>query len=254
MAWDEEVRKKEYPMKIRTAVCYSFSLGALDPMAHLRLIAPFRQAGIHIINGIENGQPVSELVHNGDIVVAQREFPKKFDDYQKIVEIARRERKPIVFDLDDLLFFLPENHPDRVAQNYTPSLLPMFQALMEADLVTVATPRLQSVFASYNNNIVVLPNYFDDTLWQLRPPVLKSKDEILTIGYMGGNSHGPDIEYVMPVLLDLIKCYPHKIRFHFWGMQPPAEMLSFQRFSRPNLPIFSSPHWLITFSTDAKAR
>ncbi|MBU4352837.1 MAG: glycosyltransferase, partial [Nanoarchaeota archaeon] len=226
MAWDEEVRKKEYPMKIRNAVCYSFSLGFQDAMAHLRLIEPLQQAGIHIINGIENGQPVSELVHNGDIVVVQRDFPRKFDYYQKVIKIARRERKPIVFDLDDLLLFLPENHPDRLAQYYAPSLLPMFQALMEADLVTVATPRLQSVLASYNNNVVVLPNYFDDTLWQLRPPVLKSKDEILTIGYMGGNSHRPDIEYVMPVLLDLIKRYPHKIRFHFWGIQPPAEMLS----------------------------
>ena len=86
---------------------------------------------------------------------------------------------------------------------------------MEADLVTVATPRLQSVLASYNNNVVVLPNYFDDTLWQLRPPVLKSKDEMLTIGYMGGNSHKPDIEYLMPVLLDLISVIPTRYVFTF---------------------------------------
>jgi hypothetical protein len=59
-------------MKIKSAVCYSFSLGAQESMAYLRLIAPFRQAGIGIINGIEDGQPVSELVHNGDIVVIKR--------------------------------------------------------------------------------------------------------------------------------------------------------------------------------------
>jgi len=214
-------------MKIKNAVCYSFSLYGEDPMAHLRLIGPLRQSGINIVNGIENGQIVVGRISEADIIIIQRELPKKFDDYKKIVEFARKEGKPVVFDLDDLLLYLPESHPDRQSAVFGPSLLPMFQALMEADLVTVATPRLQSVLASYNNNVVVLPNYFDDTIWQLRPPVLKSKDEILTIGYMGGNSHRPDIEYVMPVLLDLIKRYPHKIRFHFWGMQPPAEMLSY---------------------------
>jgi len=212
-------------MKIKNAVCYSFSLGRQESMAYLRLIAPFQQAGIQIINGIENGQPVSELVHNGDVVVIQRESLKKFDDYRKVVEIARQERKTIIFELDDLLFFLPRNHPDRLGQYFAPSLLPMFQALMEADLVTVPTPKLRDVLANFNQNVVVLPNYLDDNLWRLTPPVLKdSSHEILTIGYMGTNSHKPDLDYVTPVLLDLIKHYPQKICFHFWGIQPPAEL------------------------------
>jgi glycosyltransferase involved in cell wall biosynthesis len=211
-------------MEIKNAVCYSFPMGSQDAMAHLRLIAPLKQAGIQIINGIENGQPVAESVLDGNIVVIQRDFPQKFDDYQRVIKIARRERKPIVFDLDDLLLFLPEDHPDRLTQYYAPALLPMFQALMEADLVTVSTPKLQSVLANFNDHIAVLPNFFDDTLWQLRQPVLKSKGEILTIGYMGGNPHRPDIEYIKPVVLDLINRYPHKVRFHFWGVQPPAEI------------------------------
>jgi GT2 family glycosyltransferase/glycosyltransferase involved in cell wall biosynthesis len=213
-------------MEVKNVVCYSNSLNVQDAMAHLRIIGPFRQAGINIINGAGNGKPVSQRVSDGDIVIIQREFPKQYGDYQEIVNAARREGKPIVFDLDDLLFFLPEDHPDRQSQYYASSLLPMFQALTEADLVTVSTPNLQTVLASYNDHVVVLPNYFDDTLWQLRPPVIKPKGEKLTIGFMGGNSHGPDIEYVLPVLLDLIKRYPGRISFHFWGMQPPAEMLT----------------------------
>jgi GT2 family glycosyltransferase/glycosyltransferase involved in cell wall biosynthesis len=215
-------------MKIKNAVCYSFSLGSMDadPMGHLRIAAPFRQAGIRIVPGVENGQVFIDRVSEGDIIVFQREVPRRFDDYQKIVDLARREGKPVVFELDDLLFFLPENHPDRLARLYTHSLLPMFQALLDADMVTVSTPKLRSVLENYHNNVVVLSNYFDDTLWQLKPPVLKSKDEVLTIGYMGGNSHKPDLEYVTPVLLDLIERYPQKIRFHFWGIQPPEEMRS----------------------------
>jgi glycosyltransferase involved in cell wall biosynthesis len=142
-----------------------------------------------------------------------------------VVEIAKQERKPIIFELDDLLFFLPGNHPDRLGQYFAPSLLPMFQALMEADLVTVPTRKLQEALANFNQNVVVLPNYLDDNLWHLTPPILKdSSREILTIGYMGTNSHQPDLYYITPVLLDLIKRYPQKIRFHFWGVQPPAEL------------------------------
>ena len=214
-------------MKIKNAVCYSFYLNDEALLAYVRLIGPLRQSGINIINGIENNQIIINRVSEGDVVIIQREFPKKIDNYNNIIELAHKEGKPVVFDLDDLLFYLPENHPDRQSALCAPSLLPMFQALMEADLVSVSTPKLRDVLAKYNDNVVVLPNYFDDNLWRLTPPVRKnSSREMLTIGYMGTYPHKPDLEYITPVLLDLIKRYPQKLRFHFWGVQPPAELES----------------------------
>ena len=214
-------------MKIRSAVCYSFDLNYEGALAYMRLIGPLRRSGINIINGIENNQIIINRVAEGDVVIIQREFPKQFDNYKKIIELARKEGKPVVFDLDDLLLYLPDNHPDRQSAKFGPSLLPMFQALMEADLVSVSTPKLRDVLAHYNDNLVVLPNYFDDNLWRLTPPVLKdSSREMLTIGYMGTPSHKPDLGYIIPVLLDLIKRYPQKLRFHFWGVQPPTQLES----------------------------
>jgi glycosyltransferase involved in cell wall biosynthesis len=215
----------ESPMKIKNAVCYSFYLNDEALLAYVRLIGPLRRSGINIINGIENNQIIINRVSEGDIVIIQREFPKKIDDYNNIINLARKEGKPVVFDLDDPLFYLPENHPDRQSALCAPSLLPMFQALMEADLVSVSTPKLRDVLAKYNDNVVVLPNYFDDNLWRLTPPVLKnSSREMLTIGYMGTYPHKPDLEHITPVLLDLIKRYPQRLRFHFWGVQPPAQL------------------------------
>jgi glycosyltransferase involved in cell wall biosynthesis len=215
----------ENPMKIKSAVCYSLYLNDEALLAYVRLIGPLRRSGINIINGIENDQININRVSEGDIVIIQREFPKQFDNYKKIIELARKEGKPVVFDLDDPLFYLPENHPDRQSALCTASLLPMFQALMEADIVSVSTPKLREVLAKYNDNVVVLPNYFDDDLWRLNPPVLKnSSSEMLTIGYMGSYPHKPDLEYIAPVLLDLIKRYPEKLRFYFWGVQPPAQL------------------------------
>ena len=214
-------------MKIKNAVCYSFDLNDEGALAYVRIIGPLRQSGINIVNGIENDQININLVSEGDVVIIQREFPKQFDNYKKIIELARKEGKPVIFDLDDLLLCLPDNHQDRQSAKFAPSLLPMFQALMEADVVSVSTPKLREVLAKYNDNVVVLPNYFDDNLWRLTPPALKdSSSEMLTIGYMGTSTHKPDLEYITPVLLDLIKCYPENLHFHFWGVQPPAQLES----------------------------
>ncbi len=239
-------------MKIQSAVVYSFSLHAqgADPMGHLRLGAPLRQAGINIVYGVENGEIFPERVSQGDVVILQREFPKNFDQYQEIVATARQQGKPVILDLDDLLFFLPENHPDRVARYYAPSLLPTFQALAEADLVTVPTPFLQKTLSAYNENIVVLPNYFDDSLWRLKPSASKDLSrETVTIGYMGTGTHRPDLDYVTPALLDLIERYPDKIRFHFWGIQPPAEMLSLPQVEWTLPQTFSYPEFAAFFQT-----
>ena len=193
-------------MEVKTITCYSLSLTSQDALAHLRILGPCQQAGIKVIDGMQHEQVVHSRVSDGDIVVVQRDFPKKFDDYQKIVEIAKRERKPIVFDLDDLLFFLPENHPNRYSQYYTSSLLPMFQAITEATLITVSTPKLRDMLSDFNENVVVLPNFLDDTLWHLKSPISKnSRKDVLTIGYMGGETHRPDLDFITPVLLNLAK-------------------------------------------------
>lgn len=213
-------------MSIQSVVCYSFSLAAQEPMAYLRVIAPLRHLGIQIIDGIQDQRPVDELISMADSVLVQREFPMRFKEYQKIVEVARRERKPLVYELDDLLFLLPDDHPDRLGHYYTPSLLPMLQAVMEADVVIVPTPMLQDVLSNYNENVVVFANYLDDHLWSFRPPILKaSPDTPIVVGYMGTPSHRPDLHYITPVLLNLLRQYPG-IRLRLWGIQPPAELCS----------------------------
>lgn len=206
---------------VKQVVCYSFSLNADEPMGYLRLTAPLREAGIRLINGFEKRQTAIEAVREADAVIFQREFPMRVDDTQEITALARQEGKPVIFELDDLLFSLPENHPDRHRQYYAPTLLPMFQMLLEADVVTVTTPKLREVLLDFNPHIVVLPNYFDEQIWQMAPPVQKEGGEPLTIGYMGTNSHQPDLAYLTPVLVQLLERYPEKLKFHFWGAPPP---------------------------------
>lgn len=224
---------------VKQAVCYSFSLNAEEPMAYLRLTAPLREAGIALVNGFENQQTRLEAIHEADVVILQREFPARFEDYQKITAVARQEGKPIIFELDDLLFALPEIHPDRNGQYYAPTLLPMLQALLEADVVTVTTPKLRETLLAFNPNIVVLPNYLDEQIWQMRPPAPNDTPS-LTLGFMGTNSHQPDLAYITPVLLELLERYPERLKLSFWGAPPPHGLngLPQVNWTAPQLPAY----------------
>lgn len=201
-----------------------------DACAYLRLLSPAKLLGIKVIEGRENNQNTyPERAKEGDLVFIQRDFPRDLPAYDKVLELARKQHKPVVFDIDDLLFFLPENHPERISHHYTEALLPMLEALTEADLISVTTPTLKTYLEPFNKNIFVVPNYFDDTIWNLKKPVLKNNNEPIIIGYMGGESHQPDIEFITPALEEILKKYPQKLRLVFWGIKPSNKLTAYSQ-------------------------
>jgi len=214
--------------KLESVVFYSTNLeGALSV---IRCLGPLNHLGLRVVPGVEDGQARPGRVAEGDIVVLQRDFCRDLDAYERVMAEARTLKKPVVFDIDDLLFELPENHPDRQVHFYADALLPMLLAVMEADLVTVATDPLREYFQPFNPNIRVVPNYLDDRLWRFRPPAAESREDGgITIGYMGGPSHRPDLEMVLPALLRIMERYPQRISFKFWGVDSPAEIAPFSR-------------------------
>ncbi|MCU0485450.1 MAG: glycosyltransferase [Anaerolineales bacterium] len=193
---------------------------------YLRVTAPLRQIGIEIIDGGRAGEANPDKVFYGDAVLFQREFPQFTDILYRILDLARGANKPVIFDLDDMLFNLPDGHPEKALGAYTSSLLPMLSAVVEADLVTVSTPQLQKHLLSFNPNVVVLPNYLDDNLWAFKPPrSCHAMGNPIRIGYMGSSSHIPDLEFIMPVLIELLNRYPGKLQIHIWGTEPPHALM-----------------------------
>jgi glycosyltransferase involved in cell wall biosynthesis len=192
---------------------------------YLRIIAPFQRAGIEIIDGGHAQNAIPDKVFSGDAVIFQREFPQNAAAYEQIVKLARQANKPIIYDIDDLLFALPEGHPEKNMGAYTSSLLPMLLAVVEADLVTVTTTQLQQYLRNFNPHVNVFPNYLDDNLWGLRTPKsCVNNGEPLKIGYMGSSSHTPDLEFITPVLIELINRFPGKIQIRIWGTEPPQAL------------------------------
>ena len=221
---------KEHPrnmdsnsLPLKTITYFSNYFG--DACAHLRLFGPSHYLDIHLIAGKEeNGNVYPDQVGQADLVVLQRDFPREFETYEAIVQLARQKGIAIVFDIDDLLFMLPEDHPDRLIHHYTPALLPIFEALHEVDAITVTTPELQEILSPYHPHIFVLPNYFDDSLWKLRAPATQRPDGPLVIGYMGSESHQPDLEFLAPALEKILANNPGKVLIQFWGVKPAGNL------------------------------
>lgn len=222
---ENEYTKESLPINSKSYTIVFYSNSKDGPLDILRILSPVSYLGLRVVMGVEYGLVNINKVREGDIVVIQRDFCREFKAYEQIIEMAHQLRKPIVFDIDDLLFFLPENHPDRNSQQYTEALLPMFQAVLEADYITVTTPKLRDTLLKINNNVIVLPNYFADAIWKLREPVVHSDEGWpLIIGYMGSESHTPDVTFIAPVLSKLLERFTEKIQIHFWGVKPPNDL------------------------------
>lgn len=194
-------------------------------LEHLRIHSPLKNAGLTVLRGVEAGQFSQVSLDSSDLVLFQRDLPQDLPLYQYIRDYAREHKKPLVFDLDDLIFMLPESHPDRKSGVFVPSNLPVLQAMMEADLVTVTTKTLKEQVSKYTSKVAILPNYFDDCVWSLQQPVMKKNERSpVVIGYMGGESHKPDLVGITPVLVELLQQYSDRIEFRFWGIKPPEDI------------------------------
>ncbi|MFH1632549.1 MAG: glycosyltransferase [Chloroflexota bacterium] len=191
-------------------------------LAMLRYRAPADALGWDVFPGKDGANDVHpERVADADVVLIQRDFPRFFESYLDVMEQARRLGRLLVYDLDDLLLALPVEHPNR--QDYFDSLGGMLHAMLEADVLVLSTPLLADIFRPLNPRGRVWPTALPEAYWQVRLPQERAADAPLVIGYMGGSTHLPDVEMIVPLLARLLDDYP-QMELHFWGAAPPDSL------------------------------
>ncbi len=211
----------------------------------LRIVRPLEHIGVQVIQGNLFGDIHPDSVSLGDVIVIQREFPDYTKQYEQIVARARAEGKAVVYEIDDLLLELPEDHPAHSTGYYTAGLFSILRAVVEADLVTTTTPTLQNYLRPLNPNTYVLHNYLDDHIWKLPDPRELSERSPVVIGYMGSKTHQADLKVITPVLTRLLDRHGDNLLLRFWGEEPPdslqhrpnvewipLEMLDYAEFAR----------------------
>ena len=194
----------------------------------VRIRAPLRYAGWEILPGNERRNDElrwhMEYIREADVVVVQRDLPRQQEAFKEILARSREARKPLVYEIDDLLLELPQDHPDY--SFYRAARMAILWAACEADAITVSTSALKRYFEQFNTRVWVLPNYLIDDLWQEAlsgKSVSKPEAEELIVGFMGGHGHISDLRLVEQVLVHILDAYPH-VRFVSWGCPLPERL------------------------------
>jgi glycosyltransferase involved in cell wall biosynthesis len=216
------------PAVLGGAELLKIALYSTDPWTaacvHLRLVGPAYHAssGIQVLEGTRWERELSlNFPDEARVVLIQRDFPRYESYYKPVIEWARSTGKPVIYELDDLLTELPNEHPE---QGYYAEIRPkMLEAMQSADAVIVSTLALAEYARAYNANTWVLPNYLDEQIWRLEPINRSRNRTPLVIGYMGGitKTHLPDLALVMPLLSRLLLRYRDRLHLRFWGVCPP---------------------------------
>ncbi|PWH19374.1 MAG: hypothetical protein DDG59_03205 [Anaerolineae bacterium] len=192
-------------------------------LTHLRFRSPAQLLGWEVIQGREGSNVQDEFVREADFVIIQRVFPHWRDSYQKVIEKARSYQKPIIYEIDDLLIALPPDHP--CVDWYRPALEDILIGIMDADRVVVSSELLRQIFSIFNHDIKVWPAFLPDSLWKFAEGQKKrANGNRVRIGYMGGMTHIPDLDFIYPVLNKITDDWGDEVEFHFWGCKPSQSL------------------------------
>jgi glycosyltransferase involved in cell wall biosynthesis len=129
-----------------------------------------------------------------DIVLVQRVAVQDMETARRIVDSCRRFGRKLVFEIDDDLFGVPEEHPGRTF--YAAATEPAKFLARSADAVTTSTERLRSRLLGLNPNTITVPNYVDERLWLPAPEPGSFPAQTVSILYAGTTTHRDDLEFL----------------------------------------------------------
>jgi|GEM_PF-1327582 len=162
---------------------------------------------------------LTENFEKVDVVVVQRQAPFIIP-YEKLMKLLGGHKVKIVFETDDALIHVPPQHPDyKLYEHYK---VDIEEYLRRADLVTVTTPHLKSLYQPLNHHIAILPNCLDARLWPdlpEKPPA--SSPSPVRILFSGSPTHAADVALIEAVILTILNEFGDRVRFYFWGDTSP---------------------------------
>lgn len=134
------------------------------------------------------------------------------DSFQLFCDLKKSfPKKPFVMELDDTVFSIPEhNIASTVYFPGSPLTAMSYSQMKMSDAMIVSTPGLKEQLAPYNDNIHVVENAIDLSLW--RPKKYSPGRQGVTIGWVGGATHHKDLESVKDVIFEILARHK-KVRF-----------------------------------------
>ena len=148
-----------------------------------------------------------------DIVMLQRGFQ---GIHVVLCKKIKRLGIPLWLDFDDDLFNVPPENKAWATYNDPEVQKDIFTISSLADVISVTTEDLKVAFSKYNDNIVVIPNAFNDFMFDI-DRVLPERNK--TVLWRGSDTHVYDLMYYNAPLDSCIKEHQDH-QFIFMGFNP----------------------------------
>jgi len=200
--------------------------GAVSPCGSIRLVQPFDLLGSVSRDLMFEQVDAKSVFHRiADILVCQRHVFSNLADADRLIEHCHKHRIRLVYDLDDDLVNIPDNHPE---VNHLRKLAPVvIKLLRAADVVWVATPALARRITEIRSDAIIVPNALDDRIWKtVKDGRTENKIRIL---YMGTATHDEELTFLAPVALELSQRYGNRVRFEVVGVTTKILPTGFDR-------------------------
>lgn len=220
-------------MEQSTRKCVLFT-SSVDKTAILnyRYLSPAREAGISL--SIGTSEKDLKLIVDSDLVFINRELPKDFSLFLKIRKFCQEHRKPLVIDMDDFMFDMGEDHPNRKDLSFSGLLAPLYYAIKTVDALVVSTSILAEACRPLTSNIFVFNNYLDDKIWEIKAPT-SAKSEPVKILFMGTKSHQPDLHMIAEPLRNVLLAFPKQAEFTCYGLELPEQLKGLENAKQINI-------------------
>jgi GT2 family glycosyltransferase/glycosyltransferase involved in cell wall biosynthesis len=195
--------------------------GALSPCAFIRLLLPLDHpaagAGIDVLLA----SPAEALRYRADAFATQRYAILDPDEAEALIAHAAASATPLVYDLDDDLVNIPDDHPE--AAVLRPRAAVVSRLARAADLLLVSTPGLRARLAPLRRDAVLVPNGLDERLWSTAPPAaFAPRRDPVRILLMGTATHDADFAAIIPALARICETFPDRVTVEVIGMTAGA--------------------------------
>jgi len=241
-------RKRKYldfSLLSRPLRIFILSSNANDACAEVRLCRPLsyfekhNKLALRIFSPNRKRPPSLDNINWADLVIFQR---IKSSFWKPYLKRAKKNKIPVIYEIDDNLLQIPPKHPQYSYWKKIENNPKYLWYLRNADCITTTTRPMAYYLKKFNNNIFLLPNYIDATLFpsqEREKEKTATNGKIFTIGYAGTITHSYDFELICSTLKKVNKSFSDKIRFHFFGFAP-SELLKETNvsFDGRNFPYF----------------
>jgi glycosyltransferase involved in cell wall biosynthesis len=202
--------------------------GRIQACGYVRVIQPLTHPAVADTVLLTITPPEALAASAADLILVQRTAVQDMKTAERIVSACRHRGSRLLFEIDDDLFQLPEDHPESDA--YATRLEAAKLLARSADAVLTSTEALRLQMLPFNSKTVVLPNYLDDRLWI---PPSASKDfhpANIRMVYAGTVSHRDDLEFLGRAVRKLEASCRRQVRLDVVGI---ADRMSGSDWFRP---------------------